>query len=119
MDAIVVVTTVGTEEQAHLIARELIARRQAACVNTLTGVRSTYRWQGKICTDTELMLIIKTSRSEFDAVSATIAELHSYDLPEVLAFDVAQGEASFLDWVHNCLDKNALFDDDDEEETFA
>jgi len=51
MRAIVVVTTVGTEEQANLIAREIIARRQAACVNILPGVRSIYRWKGKICKD--------------------------------------------------------------------
>jgi periplasmic divalent cation tolerance protein len=116
MEAIVVVTTVGTEEQAHLIARELIARRQAACVNTLPGVRSTYRWQGKICTDTEYMLIVKTLRSEFEAVAETIAELHSYELPEVLAFDVAQGEADFLDWIQTSVDKDAPFDEDEDED---
>ncbi len=114
MDAIVIITTVGTEEQANLIARELIARRQAACVNILPGVRSIYRWQGKICNDTELLLVIKTCRPEFDPVAATIAELHSYDLPEILAFDVAHGEKNFLDWVCGNLDKNALFEEDEE-----
>ena len=60
MRGIVVVTTVGTEEQAYLIARELVGRRQAACVNVVPGVRSIYRWKGKICKDGELLLIVKT-----------------------------------------------------------
>ncbi|HUP42726.1 MAG TPA: divalent-cation tolerance protein CutA, partial [Thermoanaerobaculia bacterium] len=81
MRAAAVVTTVGTEEQANLIAREIIARRQAACVNIVPGVRSIYRWQGKICSDAEFLLIAKTLESEFDAVAATIRELHSYELP--------------------------------------
>src|ERR687893_504417 len=72
MQAIVVVTTVGTEEQAYLIAREIVARRQAACVNVLPGIRSVYRWKGKICKDGELLLVIKTLAEEFEGVSATI-----------------------------------------------
>ena len=116
MHAIVVVTTVGTEDQANLIARELIVRRQAACVNILPGVRSLYRWQGKVCTDGELMLVVKTSRPEFEAVTETIRELHSYDLPEVLAFDVAAGEAGFLAWIADSVDKNADFDDEYDDE---
>lgn len=117
MGAICVVTTVGTEEQANLIARELVARRHAACVNVVPGVRSTYRWQGKICKDTELLLIVKTTSGEFPEVSDVIQELHSYDLPEILAFDVAQGEEGFLDWIRTCTDKSAAgFDDDEDDE---
>ena len=92
MRAVCIITTVGTEEQANLIASEVIARRQAACVNILPRVRSLYRWQGKVCQDDELMLIIKASEEEFEDVAATIRELHSYELPEILAFNVAQGD---------------------------
>lgn len=116
MQAIVVVTTVGTEEQAYQIARELVARRQAACVNVLPGIRSVYRWKGKICKDGELLLVIKTLAGEFEGVSATIQELHSYDLPEILSFQVAHGEASFLDWIRSSVDKQADFSDEAEEE---
>jgi periplasmic divalent cation tolerance protein len=124
MRAIVVVTTVGTEEQAHLIARELIARRHAACVNILPGVRSCYRWQGKICTDGELMLVIKAPEDEYEAVAETIRELHSYELPEILAFPVLRGDRAFLDWIATSVDKDADFadeedEDDDEELAFA
>lgn len=116
MRAIVVVTTVGTEEQAYEIARELVARRQAACVNVVHGVRSIYRWKGKICKDGELLLIIKTLESEFDGVASTIRELHSYELPEILSFQVTRGEQSFLDWIHSSVDKQADFSDEVEEE---
>ena len=121
MRAIVVVTTVGTEEQAYLIAREIVARRQAACVNILPGVRSIYRWKGKICKDGELLLIIKTLESELAGVTETIRELHSYELPEILSFDVAHGEPKFLDWIAGSVDKDADFadEDDDEEEEIA
>jgi periplasmic divalent cation tolerance protein len=116
MGAIVVITTVGTEEQANLIAREIVARRQAACVNILPGVRSIYRWKGKICKDGELMLVVKTLEQEFDGVSATIRELHSYELPEILSFQVIRGEANFLEWIASSVDKADLSDDDDEDE---
>src|SRR5436305_13600068 len=116
MRAIVVVTTVGTEEQAYLIAREIVARRPAACVNILPGVRSIYRWKGKICKDGELLLVIKTLEGEFEGIAATIRELHSYELPEILSFTVTQGEAGFLDWIAGNVDKSAGFADDDEDE---
>jgi periplasmic divalent cation tolerance protein len=112
--AFVVITTVGTEEQANLIASELVARRHASCVNVVTGLRSVYRWQGKICRDTEFLLIVKTLESEYPAVQAAIQELHSYELPEILAFKVCKGEQRFLDWIGASLDKAAPFSDEEE-----
>ena len=116
MGAIVVITTVGTEEQANLIAREIVARRQAACVNILPGVRSIYRWKGKICKDGELMLVVKTLEQELDGVSATIRELHSYELPEILSFQVIRGEANFLEWIASSVDKTDLSGDEEDED---
>ena len=110
------VTTVGTEEQANLIAREIVVRRQAACVNIVPAIRSIYRWQGKICKDGELLLIIKTLEAEFDGVAATIRELHSYELPEILSFGVSQGDQRFLDWIEGSVDKEADFSDEEEDE---
>jgi periplasmic divalent cation tolerance protein len=114
--AVVVLTTVGEEAQAISIAREIVARRQAACVNIVPGVRSIYRWRGKICTDGELLLVIKTLEEEFEGVAATIRELHSYELPEILAFPVGKGDARFFDWITASVDKGAPFADEDEEE---
>lgn len=108
----VVVTTVGDEQQANEIARELVVRRHAACVNILPGVRSCYRWEGRICHDSEILLLIKTSAEEYEQVAAAIRELHSYDLPEILAFEIRRGDPSFLEWLHGSLDKNAVFDDE-------
>jgi periplasmic divalent cation tolerance protein len=116
MQALVVMTTVGTEEQANLIAREIVERRQAACVNIVPGVRSIYRWKGKICKDGELLLIVKTLEGEMEGVVATIRELHSYELPEILAFHVDHGEPGFLGWIAANVDKEAEFPDDDEDE---
>lgn len=113
MGAIVVVTTVGDEEQALLIAREMVARRLAACVNVVPGIRSVYRWQGKICRDGELLLLIKTMAEEYDAVAAAIRELHSYELPEILSFPVQQGDERFLAWIRDSLDKTAAFSDEE------
>ena len=111
-----VVTTVGTEEQANLIARELIARRLAACVNIVPGIRSVYRWQGKIASDAEYLLIAKTRESEFDDVAAAIKELHSYDVPEILTFDVGRGDPDFLAWIASSTDKQAELGDEDDDE---
>lgn len=116
MRAIVVVTSVGTEEQANLIARELLRGRHAACVNIIPSIRSVYRWQGEICEDGELLLIIKTSEDEFEGVRQTIQELHAYELPEVLAFQVTRGDRDFLRWIEESVDKQAPFADDEEPE---
>ena len=116
MSAIVVITTVGTEEQAYLIAREVVSRRHAACVNIIPAIRSIYRWKGKICKDGELLLIVKTLEEEFENVAATIRELHSYELPEILSFGVTQGDRAFLDWIASSIDKEADFSDEEEDE---
>lgn len=116
MRAIVVVTTVGTEEQAYTIAREIVARRQAACVNIVPGIRSIYRWKGKICKDGELLLIVKTLEDEYEEVAATIRELHNYELPEILTFNVGRGEQRFLEWIASSVDKNVELSEEDEEE---
>ena len=114
--ALIVVTTVGTEEEANQMAEEMVARRHSACVNIVPVHRSIYRWQGKICDDREYLLIIKTLEHEYEAVEAAVQELHSYELPEILAFQVGRGEARFLDWIAQSLDKSADFADDEETE---
>jgi periplasmic divalent cation tolerance protein len=106
VSALVVLTTVGTEEEASQIARSLVCRRHAACVNIIPGIRSTYRWKGKVCSDSEYLLVVKTVEGEYPAVEAAIRELHSYELPEILGFRVTEGEAGFLGWIAASLDKS-------------
>ena len=95
----VVVTSVGTEQQAVEISEELVAKRLATCVNIVPCLRSIYRWKGKVCEDTEYLLMIKTRRSLFPAVSEAIRDIHSYELPEVLEFPVGNAEPHFHRWV--------------------
>ena len=115
MGAMVVFTTVGTEEQANEIARELVCRRHAACVNIVPGLRSVYRWQGKVCRDTEFLLFVKTDEDEYPLIEDTIRELHSYELPEILGFRVERGETNFLAWIAAALDKTLPPCDPDDE----
>lgn len=116
MAALVVLTTVGTEEEASSIARELVCRRHAACVNVIAGVKSTYRWQEKVCRDSEYLLVIKTGAEQYAEVERAIRELHSYELPEILAFEATRGEKGFLDWLAQAVDKSkgTCKDSDDE-----
>jgi periplasmic divalent cation tolerance protein len=113
-DITVVLTSVGTEQQAVEIAEELIARRLATCVNIVPCLRSIYRWKGKICEDTEYLLFIKTPHARFDQVSAAIREFHSYELPEILALPVTDAEPNFHRWI---IDMVADGSDDDDDES--
>ncbi len=119
MTAIVVVTTVGNEEQANLIGEELVRRRLACCVNLVPIHRSIYRWQGKICKDSEYLLIIKSLEQEYPRLEAAIRELHEYEVPEILAFPVGRGDERFLRWIAECCDKDAAFADEDDVEDLA
>ena len=107
----VVLTSVGTEQQAVEISEELIERRLATCVNIVPCLRSIYRWKGKVCEDTEFLLLIKTPKRLFQRVSDAIREFHSYELPEILALPVEAAERSFQEWVLRMVEPS---DDDDE-----
>jgi len=98
-DVIQVVTTTASEDEAQRIASALIERRLAACVQTVGPIISTYRWQGAVETSQEWQCVIKTRRDLFAEVEAAIIELHSYDVPEVLAMSVVAGSRNYLDWV--------------------
>lgn len=84
---------------AQTIAEALVDERLAACVQCLPGVRSTYRWQGVVTTDNEVLLFIKTTAGALDALTRRVLDLHPYDVPEVIAVPVERGHATYLDWV--------------------
>jgi periplasmic divalent cation tolerance protein len=102
-DALLVLTTVSSEEQAAKLARALVERRLAACVNIVPGVRSLYRFKGLLEDDREQLLLMKTTRERYDALAAAISELHPYEVPELLAVRVERGAASYLGWVAESL----------------
>ncbi len=99
IDAIQIVTTTGNREEAERIANELVEHRLAACVQIGGPITSTYRWQGAIESGTEWLCVVKTRRGLLSAVEATIHKLHSYEVPEILAFDVVAGSRGYLDWL--------------------
>lgn len=113
---IVVVTTVGTEEQALDIAHQLVSRRLAACVNILPAVRSIFRWKGKVNDDSELLLLAKTVPANFEAVRAVMVELNSYELPEILGFPASYADEAFAKWVAECSTGIEGSPEDDEDE---
>ena len=108
-----VMTSVGTEQQAVEISEELIARRLATCINIVPCLRSIYRWKGKVCEDTESLLLIKTPEKLFDDVSSAIREFHSYELPEILAMPVTAAEENFHRWVLEMVAPSTDGGDDD------
>ncbi len=97
--ALIVLTNLPDEDDAHRVAEALVAERLAACVNVLAGCRSIYRWQGGIERADEVPLLIKTTRSRYRALQARLQELHPYDLPEILAWEPCRGLPAYLDWI--------------------
>lgn len=98
-DKIVVFCTVTDHAEAKRLAHAIVGERLAACVNILPKVESVYRWQGAVETATELLLVIKTSRSRFDELKQRLFQMHSYDVPEVIALPIVDGAESYLEWL--------------------
>jgi len=98
-DVIQVATTCGSQQEAEAIARPLIERRLAACVQISGPITSVYRWEGAVQTDQEWLCTAKTLQDKYPEVEAAIREAHSYDEPEILATPVVAGSAGYLQWV--------------------
>lgn len=96
---ILIMCTVGSEENAELIARVLVEEKLAACVNIVDKIKSIYSWKDEIIEDTELLLLIKTPAELYEKVEARIKALHTYEVPEIIAFDVIKGSKDYIDWV--------------------
>lgn len=98
--SVVVLVTCGSAKEAKSIADALVRKHLATCVNIVTSpVRSIYRWKGKIETAREYLLLIKTSRRRFAALEKEIQELHSYEVPEIIALPIARGSKPYLKWL--------------------
>jgi periplasmic divalent cation tolerance protein len=94
-----VLTTCGSLEEARRIAHALVERQLAACVNIVPQIESVYRWQGKVETATEWLLIIKTTAKAVDRLRAALTDLHSYELPECIEIAIAGGSVQYLEWI--------------------
>lgn len=98
-DAVIIFCTCGTTDEALTIAGSLVEARLAACVNVLPPVQSIYRWQGKVETAHEVLLVIKTTQEHFAAVKNRITQLHSYDTPEIIGMPIIDGSDKYLAWL--------------------
>lgn len=99
MNKIVVFITASNEEEAAKIARAIIEAKLAGCVNIVKGIRSIYSWQGKIEDEPEAHMIVKTQGKHFKALCAKVKELHSYDVPEIIALPIVEGSEDYLKWL--------------------
>ena len=84
---------------AENLASALVECRVAACVNIVPGLRSVYRWQGEVCRDDEALLLIKHPTEGFDALRDAVLARHPYELPEIIAVDLARGHLPYLAWI--------------------
>ncbi|HUY82185.1 MAG TPA: divalent-cation tolerance protein CutA [Acidobacteriaceae bacterium] len=97
----IALTTAGSIEEARNLARALVERRVAACVNLIPSLTSMYRWQGAIEETAEVLLLIKTTAEQLPAVETALRELHSYEVPELIALHVESASQPYLDWLVN------------------
>ena len=102
-DFLLVLCTCPTREAANAIATALLEERLAACVNQVRGVKSLYRWQGRVESDDELMLLIKTTRARFPALEEMIRNLHPYEVPEIIGIPLTIGSEAYFDWIRNSV----------------
>ena len=98
-DALVVLTTCPNDAAAARIARELVESGLAACVNRIGAVHSTYRWQGAIHDEPEVLLVIKTLSIRYSELEMRLKSLHPYDVPEIIALPVTRGSTEYLAWL--------------------
>ena len=96
---LVVLVTAGSAEEASRIADGLLGQRKAACVNIVSGVRSLFWWQDSLDSTEENLLIIKTRASALNAVITLVRQMHSYDVPEIIALPITGGNPDYLEWI--------------------
>jgi periplasmic divalent cation tolerance protein len=104
-EQILILSTAVSREEALRIARTLVDRRLAACVNIVPAIESVYRWKDRVEEAGEVLLLIKTLVSQFEAIEETIRSLHSYELPECISVSIDDGEPAYLKWIHDSVSK--------------
>lgn len=99
MSILLAFATCPDEATARRIADTLVGEQLAACVNLLPGVQSVYRWQGKVERAGEVLILVKTTRQRFANLRERLLALHPYELPELIAVEIADGLPAYLDWI--------------------
>ncbi len=104
MPYLIVIMTAPNKEEAEKIVRTVLEERLIACGNILDSVSSLFWWQGKIEEEKEVLVLMKSHENLFKKLSKRVTELHSYDVPEILALPIVEGSQSYLDWMKACLE---------------
>tara|TARA_B100000953_G_scaffold91659_1_gene74713 strand:- start:215 stop:544 length:330 start_codon:yes stop_codon:yes gene_type:complete len=107
LDYAFILTTVSTEEEGHMIANELVKNKLAACVNIVPKVHSVYEWENAIQNETEVLLMIKTTKAREKDIYQTVQSLHSYDTPELITLPIDNGSDTYLHWLENSVRSTA------------
>lgn len=103
-DKVVVLVTCGSAKEARRIAKAVVEQKLAACVNILDArVQSIYRWEGRVESAKEFLLVMKTSRQRMAALQKKIEQLHGYDLPEIIALPIVAGSRRYLAWIADSI----------------
>ncbi len=103
MEEVLVLNTTDTLELAQKIASALVQAHEAACVNIVPGITSVYIWEGKECKEQECLLLIKSTSEKFEAIRERIRQLHSYQVPEIIAVPIAAGDPDYLSWLRSLV----------------
>ena len=96
---LLILCTCPSPNDADAVATGLLEERLAACVNRVPGIKSLYRWEGRVTHDDEVLLLIKTSANLFERVEQTIKALHPHEIPEIIALPIVAGSAEYLRWI--------------------
>ncbi|HET9596354.1 MAG TPA: divalent-cation tolerance protein CutA [Anaeromyxobacteraceae bacterium] len=98
-ETMVVLVTAPTAEKAAEIARTVVEEKLAACGSVIPGIRSIYRWQGKVCDEAEALLVLKAPKKRLVELSDRIVKIHPYEVPEVVALPIEGGNWKYIDWI--------------------
>ncbi len=96
--------TAGSEKEGRRIGKSLVDKGLAACVNVIPGITSLFFWQGKLCKEKEVILLIKTTERNKEEIIDHIKKLHAYAVPEILFFRIDEGDKKYLDWVQETVE---------------
>ena len=100
-NCIVIFVIAGSTSEGERLAKALVETRLAACVNIVSPVKSVFRWQGKVCEEKEVLLVIKSARENLDQVVEQVKKLHTYEVPEIIALPILGGSEDYLNWLRD------------------